>query len=272
MPPNVNDPYYCAGAVKKNLASVGFPNVINRNEDCYGSDFWIAESAGSVPMFDVIVTNPPFSEKPVNHIDRLFKFALQRKKPVCSLMPTYVSVKPFFQSLFDFSSGTSSPPDDLKALSLPLLLCPRKRYFYFRPRWAVQASEQSPVGHGQANVTGTSPHPLRKKGSGLVGGNSRRGTASTGNPITQDKQGKLSTHKTSPFVTAWYIWPQPVMSRRKLLRRARKRGWTSVSVGAETEEGGGGEGDENMAGKDWLLVQRLLDLPHQGWAGGGGKY
>ena len=31
----IYDPYYCAGAVKRNLADLGFPNVYNENEDFY---------------------------------------------------------------------------------------------------------------------------------------------------------------------------------------------------------------------------------------------
>jgi hypothetical protein len=44
------DPYFCAGAVVKNLASRGFPSVHNRNED-----FYKVLSENRVPDYDVLV-------------------------------------------------------------------------------------------------------------------------------------------------------------------------------------------------------------------------
>lgn len=56
----IYDPYYCKGAVVERLASLGFAkeNVINRMQDFYKD---IREKR--LPeKYDVIVTNPPYSE------------------------------------------------------------------------------------------------------------------------------------------------------------------------------------------------------------------
>ena len=50
----IYDPYFCTGRVKENLASLGFSSVRNVCED-----FYEAADQGSIPDFDVLVTNPP---------------------------------------------------------------------------------------------------------------------------------------------------------------------------------------------------------------------
>jgi hypothetical protein len=52
----MSDPFYCEGAVVKHLNSLGFQSVIHKNED-----FWNHVQRKSVPDYDVLVTNPPFS-------------------------------------------------------------------------------------------------------------------------------------------------------------------------------------------------------------------
>lgn len=69
----VYDPYFCAGSAARHLAAVGFPTVINRNED-----FYAAVDAGAVPAHDVVVTNPPFSG---DHVERLLRWAVARHSP-----------------------------------------------------------------------------------------------------------------------------------------------------------------------------------------------
>ena len=58
------DPYYCDGAVKRNLQQLGFPNVHHVKEDCY--DVW---KRGTLPAFDVLVTNPPYSSAHVRKVE-----------------------------------------------------------------------------------------------------------------------------------------------------------------------------------------------------------
>ena len=54
--PTIYDPYFCDGAVKRNFEELGFPNVYNRKEDCY--KVW---ESHSLPSFDILVSNPPYS-------------------------------------------------------------------------------------------------------------------------------------------------------------------------------------------------------------------
>ena len=52
----IYDPYFCTGRVKENLRSLGFTEVRNVCED-----FYAAADQGTIPEFDVLVTNPPVS-------------------------------------------------------------------------------------------------------------------------------------------------------------------------------------------------------------------
>lgn len=54
----IYDPYYCNGAVVRNLNQLGFPNVHNVKQDCYVA--WQSPQQ-ELPSFDVLVTNPPYS-------------------------------------------------------------------------------------------------------------------------------------------------------------------------------------------------------------------
>jgi len=101
----IYDPYFCNGAVVKNLASHGFRNVYNKNEDFYAMKEY--------PPHDVVVTNPPYSS---DHVERLLQFVEKNKKPAFLLMPKYIHEKPFFSGKrFTF-------------------VVPSKRYVYWTPK------------------------------------------------------------------------------------------------------------------------------------------
>lgn len=102
----IYDPYYCDGAVVRNLATLGFTNVYNRCEDFY-------KRMGSPPPHDVLLTNPPYSG---DHVEKLLAFERRNSKPTLLLMPNYVSAKTYFpRSRFSF-------------------VVPRKRYMYWTPK------------------------------------------------------------------------------------------------------------------------------------------
>lgn len=110
----IYDPYYCDGAVKLNLQTLGFPSVHNVKEDCY--QVW---STGSIPNFDVLVTNPPYSQ---DHIPKLVKFlssAPMQSKPWFLLMPQWVSKKPYFADKWDKKA---------------FFIVPKRRYIYYPPK------------------------------------------------------------------------------------------------------------------------------------------
>jgi len=86
------DPYFCAGAVVKNLASRGFPLVHNKNED-----FYKVIEDGLIPEYDVLVTNPPYSG---DHVERILRFCADSKKPWFLLVPNYVYVRPCYAATF----------------------------------------------------------------------------------------------------------------------------------------------------------------------------
>jgi hypothetical protein len=88
----IYDPYYCAGGTRRSFAALGFPNVINRNED-----FYAVVAEGRVPDHDVLVTNPPYS---ADHVERCLTFAArnlaERGRPYFLLLPSYVINKPYY--------------------------------------------------------------------------------------------------------------------------------------------------------------------------------
>ena len=112
------DPYYCDGAVRTHLASLGFPNVHNASgEDFYalmassgdgeghveggeeeeGDDEKIAKK---IPPHDVLVTNPPFSG---DHASRLVRYLSSSRRgantPFFILAPEYVHRKAWYAPL-----------------------------------------------------------------------------------------------------------------------------------------------------------------------------
>lgn len=110
----IYDPYYCDGAVKRNLASLGFPQVHNVKEDCYRT--WASRS---VPDLDVLITNPPYSQ---DHIPKLVDFLsspTMTSKPWFLLMPQWVSKKPYFVEKWDKKA---------------FFIVPNKRYVYVPPK------------------------------------------------------------------------------------------------------------------------------------------
>ena len=83
--PTIYDPYYCDGGVITRLANLGFTNVLHSKVDCYST--W---SSNSVGRFDVVVTNPPYSE---GHVERMMEWVMEgggRGRSWFLLMPQYV--------------------------------------------------------------------------------------------------------------------------------------------------------------------------------------
>lgn len=118
----IYDPYFCAGAVKRNLGSRGFPNVYNENED-----FYAVAAAGKQPDYDVLVTNPPYSD---NHIEKVLQFCVGSKKPWFLLVPNYVYVNPYYDPIM------------AAAEVKPFFVVPRYRYQYWAPGGVRSDREQ----------------------------------------------------------------------------------------------------------------------------------
>jgi len=112
----IYDPYYCAGAVVKNLGKLGFTTVYNKNED-----FYEAVEQKRLPPYDVIVTNPPYSD---DHIPRILSVCAQSGKPWLILVPNYVYTKPYYASSLQDSGGLPVQP---------FYLAPPGRYYYWTP-------------------------------------------------------------------------------------------------------------------------------------------
>ena len=101
--------------MKDNLKAVGFPRVHNVPVDCYKT--W---STGiGYPEFDILVTNPPYSD---DHIPKLLRHVCSRNfgsRPWLLLLPTWVHKKGYFKSL----------------VTVPCFyIVPKKRYVYHPPK------------------------------------------------------------------------------------------------------------------------------------------
>jgi hypothetical protein len=167
----IYDPYYCAGGTRRNLALIGFTNVINRNED-----FYKVIEENRVPEHDVFLTNPPYS---ADHIEKCVAFAAENLaahgRPYMLLLPSYVIHKEYYVPALltggsrgkekakelamkrkddergsDDDDASDSDGDEnvsmkihgggkSRAQILPFYVAPKKRYYYWTPKALVKA-------------------------------------------------------------------------------------------------------------------------------------
>jgi hypothetical protein len=101
----IYDPYYCAGRAatllreqfqERNSTKLSIPIHIQHEK----RDFYRDIRQNTVPPFDILVTNPPYSE---NHKERCLEFAVNQLKkhgrPFFLLMPNYVAMKEYFRKI-----------------------------------------------------------------------------------------------------------------------------------------------------------------------------
>ncbi|KAL9184418.1 hypothetical protein ACHAXT_002504 [Thalassiosira profunda] len=114
----IYDPYFCDGSVVQHLASLGFTNVYNQKEDCYA--VWRANAG---PKFDVLLTNPPYSE---DHIEKMMKHITSPsfRHPWLLLMPQWVHKKDYY---------VNATTKNRERPCNPFYIVPKKRYVYLPP-------------------------------------------------------------------------------------------------------------------------------------------
>ena len=90
----IYDPYYCHGQTQKHFRELGFEGIINLKRDFYHD-----LQHHQIPEFDVLVTNPPYSDQ---HKQKCLDFALQQLrttgKPFFLLMPNYVASRDYYRT------------------------------------------------------------------------------------------------------------------------------------------------------------------------------
>jgi hypothetical protein len=133
------DPYFCEGSVVAQLGRLGFGSVINANRDFYADI-----AAGTVPEFDVLVTNPPFSG---DHMKRALEFAVGCGKPWFLLMPDFVATKGYYRVATGTAAaqggpGAASSSGGGGGSAVPVLFLGPKRnmYVFTSPRVASDGS------------------------------------------------------------------------------------------------------------------------------------
>lgn len=116
--PTLYDPYYCNGRTAVILKELGYTSIQHERRDFY-QDI----SNGTVPNYDLLITNPPYSDQ---HKSQCFQYCFQRLRndnlPFCILVPNYVASKEYFQQLL-----SSSQQQEL------VYLVPTSKYEYDHP-------------------------------------------------------------------------------------------------------------------------------------------
>lgn len=93
-----------------------------RNED-----FYEKISAESVPEFDILITNPPFSGA---HVSKLIEYLSGCGRPWALLMPSYVAKKDFYVHMVSESENK------------PFYVVPKKRYVFYTPKGVNRGSKR----------------------------------------------------------------------------------------------------------------------------------
>jgi hypothetical protein len=196
------DPYFCAGAVKRRLGRLGWSNVLNDNVDFYESI-----SRGTVPPFDILVTNPPYSG---DHIGRLMAFCREQNKPWFCLMPHYSHLRDDWSRVYGVPAGRGGwrvAEGDAAGHSIAARGSKRNR------EESTPAPGAKRVVLSGGSVTAAAPECLPPAGMFLIAPTKRysyfvpKGMGADGSA-----NGKKRTNtgprgaKTSPFVSLWYCW------------------------------------------------------------------
>lgn len=136
----IYDPYYCQGGVKRRLGRLGFEKVYNENVDFYKA---IAES--QVPDFDVLVTNPPFSER--RHLATALEFAVQCGKPWLMILPVHTVFEDNFTEISGNLTSAGQPP---------FFVVPDKKYQFKTPApLPPPPTENRPSVRGRSRISHT---------------------------------------------------------------------------------------------------------------------
>ena len=112
----VYDPYFCQGKMVEFLKSLGVMRVINKNVD-----FYEMIRSGTVPDHDVLLTNPPYSNRHKMLLLKHLASETAKSKPFALLLPSYCATKAYWRQYCD----TSSSP--------VFYVLPRANYEYLHP-------------------------------------------------------------------------------------------------------------------------------------------
>lgn len=98
----IYDPYYCAGRAATLLNDVFHQRRLQQSIRIQHEkrDFYHDIQMNTVPQYDILVTNPPYSS---NHKERCLDYAVNQLKqygrPYFLLMPNYVAMKEYYRKL-----------------------------------------------------------------------------------------------------------------------------------------------------------------------------
>jgi hypothetical protein len=151
------DPFYCDGSVKDRWGTLGFTSVLHDKRDFYAD-----VTAGCVPDYDVLVTNPPYSS---DHKERIVSFCASSGKPFCLLLPNYVATKLHYRTAIS---------ELVASQCAPVYFVPASRYRYLHPDGTgypdspFESIWYAHFGPLTAAVAGAWRHELRRPEPGAV--------------------------------------------------------------------------------------------------------
>jgi len=166
------DPYYCNGRTKALLKQLGFDNVVHEKRDFYGD---IRD--GTVPEYDVLVTNPPYSDI---HKSKCLGFCFEQLadrgdggKSFFVLLPDYVAAKQYYRELLKEHGFDDGGAGDRRRNDAPPAII-----FYLVP--------DEPYEYDHPEGTGKSTSPFRSIwfcGTSVGIGGTSRSTSTAGDNI-----------------------------------------------------------------------------------------
>lgn len=151
----IYDPYFCAGGSQRRLGALGFKSVYNVCED-----FYQRLERKDLPAHDVLVTNPPYSHVPRDHVAELMRFlGRDQHRPWLVLQPAYVYSKDYYSPAVLEAQRVEGGKAAAEGGGVKLAASPRPRPFYLTPPTPRSYVYETPVGFRSAGISKkTSPH------------------------------------------------------------------------------------------------------------------
>jgi len=133
------DPYYCNGRTAVLLRNeLGYTNVVHEKRDFYRDI-----RNHKVPEYDILITNPPYSDAhKIDCLDFCFRQLRSSNKPFMLLMPAYTASKHYYRKHCSCRKKDDEQGDEGLETEEVVYLVPNQYYHYDHPE--NTGKEQSP--------------------------------------------------------------------------------------------------------------------------------
>jgi hypothetical protein len=129
------DPYYCQGRTARLFQELGFTNIIHEKRDFYHDI-----KTNQVPIHDVIITNPPYSDQHKKQcLDFCWDQLQKHDRPFCLLLPAYVAARQYYRQLVQDNGNDKDHEDSTLQKNKVIYLIPNQHYQYDHPEGTGKA-------------------------------------------------------------------------------------------------------------------------------------